>query len=65
VGSRPALLNYKKAAFASQWQVIKLPMVGGSLRVLRLLPPLKLESMILLKVVLNVKNQSITNLPHS
>jgi hypothetical protein len=46
VGSRPALLNYKKAAFDSQWQVIKLPMVGGSLRVLRLLPPLKLVALI-------------------
>ena len=46
-------------------QVIKftscLPMVGGSLRVLRLLPPLKLVAMIdiaeiLLKVALNTKN---------
>ena len=37
-------------------------MVGGSLRVLRLLPPLKLVAMkaeILLKVALNTKNQSI------
>jgi hypothetical protein len=33
-------------------------MVGGSLRVLRLLPPLKLVTMILLKVALNTKNQS-------
>jgi hypothetical protein len=32
-------------------------MVGGSLRVLRLLPPLKLVAMILLKVALNTKNQ--------
>jgi hypothetical protein len=39
-------VNYKKGAFDSQLQVIKLtrylPMVGGSLWVLRLLPPLKL-----------------------
>jgi hypothetical protein len=38
--------EYKKAAFESQWRVIKLPMVGGSLRELRLLPPLKLVAMI-------------------
>jgi hypothetical protein len=41
-------------------QVIKftscLPMVGGSLWVLQLLPPLKLVAMILLKVALNTKN---------
>jgi hypothetical protein len=39
-------VNYKKGAFDSQSQVIKftscLPMVGGSLRVFRLPPPLKL-----------------------
>jgi hypothetical protein len=39
-------VNYKKGALDSQSQVIKLtsclPIVGGSLRVLRLLPPLKL-----------------------
>jgi hypothetical protein len=44
------LSNYKKDALDSQPQVIKstnsLPMVGGSLRVLRLLPPLKLVAMI-------------------
>jgi hypothetical protein len=34
-------------------------MVGGSLRVLQLLPYLKLVTMILLKVALNTKNQSI------
>jgi hypothetical protein len=34
-------------------------MVGGSLRVLQLLPSLKLVTMILLKVALNTKNQSI------
>jgi hypothetical protein len=33
-------------------------MVGGSLWVLRLLPPLKLVAMKLLKVALNTKNQS-------
>jgi hypothetical protein len=53
VGSRPVFLNYKKGALDSQPQVIKftscLPMVGGSLRVLRLLPPLKLVAMIELK----------------
>jgi hypothetical protein len=42
--------TYKKGALDSQPQVIKftrcLPMVGGSLRVLRLLPPLKLVAMI-------------------
>jgi hypothetical protein len=42
--------NYKKGALDSQPQVIKftscLPMVGGSLGVLRLLPPLKLVAMI-------------------
>jgi hypothetical protein len=47
--------------FYSLPQVIKftsyLPMVGGSLWVLRLLPPLKLVAMILLKVALNTKNQ--------
>ena len=32
-------------------------MVGGSLRVLRLLPPLRLVAMILLKVALNTINQ--------
>jgi len=43
----------KNDALDSQPQVIKftscLPMVGGSLRVLRLLPPLKLVAMNLLK----------------
>jgi hypothetical protein len=34
-----------------------LAMVGGSLWVLRLLSPLKLVAMILLKVALNIKNQ--------
>jgi hypothetical protein len=43
-------VNYKKGALDSQPQVIKFticwPMVGGSLRVLQLLPPLKLVAMI-------------------
>jgi hypothetical protein len=42
-------VSYKKGAFDSQPQVIKfsscLPMIGGSLRVLQLLPPLKLITM--------------------
>jgi len=38
---------------------LSLPMVDDSLRALRLLPPLKLVVMILLKVALNTKNQSI------
>jgi hypothetical protein len=42
----PGFINYKKGALDSQPQVIKvtscLPMVGGSLRVLRLLQPLPL-----------------------
>ena len=49
VRSRPALLITKEGALDSQLQVIKLtsclPMVGGFLRVLRLLPPLKLVAM--------------------
>jgi hypothetical protein len=63
----PDFVNYKKGALDSHPQVIKftsyLPMVGGSLRVLRLLPPLKLVAMIWLKVALNTKNQikSINN----
>ena len=52
-GFAPGFVNYKKGALDSQPQVIKftscLPMVGGSLRVLRLLPPIKLGVMILLK----------------
>jgi hypothetical protein len=49
-----------KLTLNSQLQVIKLtsclPMVGGSLRVLRLLPPLKLVAMILLKVAADLKS---------
>jgi hypothetical protein len=46
----PSFVNYKKGALDSQPQVIKftscLPRVGGSLRVLRLPPPLTLVAMI-------------------
>jgi hypothetical protein len=61
---------FKNATFNNiQSQVIKftscLPMVGGSLWVLRLLPPLKLvaiiKAKILLKVALNTINQSINH----
>ena len=49
-GSVTSIVNYKKGALDSQPQVIKLtscvPMVGGSLCVLWLLPPLKLIAMI-------------------
>jgi hypothetical protein len=49
-GFAPGFVNYKKGALDSQSQVIKftscLPIVGGSLRVLRLLPSLKLVAMI-------------------
>ena len=49
-GFAPGFVYYKKGAFDSQPQMIKLtsclPMVGSSLRVLRLLPPLKLVAMI-------------------
>ena len=49
----PGFVNCKKGAHGSQSQVIKftscLPMIGGSLRVLRLLPSLKLVAMILLQ----------------
>jgi hypothetical protein len=52
-GFVPGFENYKKGALDSQPQVIKFtscfPMVGGSLRVLRLPPPLKLIAMIKLK----------------
>jgi hypothetical protein len=46
---RVRFVNYNKGALNSQPQVITftscLPMVGGSLRVLRLLPPLKIVAM--------------------
>jgi len=49
-GFEPGFVNYKKGTLDSQPQVIKftscLPMVGDSLRVLQLLPPLKLVAMI-------------------
>ena len=61
----PGFVNYIKGALDSQPQVIKLTMVGGSLRVLRLLPPLKTGrhdiTEILLKVALNIKNQIKSN----
>ena len=64
-GFAPSFVNYKKGALDSQPQVIKftccLPRVGGSLRVLRLPPPLKLRqniAEILLKVALNTKLHS-------
>jgi hypothetical protein len=37
----PGFANYKKGALDSQPQVISFTMVDGSLRVLRLIPPLK------------------------
>ena len=49
-GFAPSFVNYKKGAINSQSQVIKftscLPRVGGSIRVLRLPPPLKLVAII-------------------
>ena len=49
-GFAPGFVNYKKGALDSQPPVIKftscLPIVGGSLRVLRLLLPQKLVAMI-------------------
>jgi hypothetical protein len=49
-GFAPGFVNYKNGTLDSQPQVIKLtscfPMVGGSLRVFRLPPPLKLVAMI-------------------
>jgi len=61
------------AAGDKVYQLLELPMVGGSLRVLRLLPPLKVVAMIyknvhvaeiLLKVALNTINQSINQLKY-
>jgi hypothetical protein len=49
-GFVPGFVNYKKGALDLQLQMIKftscLPMVGGSLWILQLLPPLKLVTMI-------------------
>jgi hypothetical protein len=60
---RPGFVNYNngctKLAAASDKFTSCLLIVGSSLWVLRLLPPLKLVAMILLKVELNAKNQSI------
>ena len=51
-----------KLIMCTHYFMIKLtscsPMVGGSLRVLRLLPPLKLVALILLKVALNIKKSN-------
>ena len=66
IGTRLRKLR-KNGALDSQPQVIKfLPMVGGSLRVLRLLRPLKVtgrhdKAEILLKVALITKNQNKKN----
>jgi len=53
-GFAPVFVNYKKgctrlAAASDKVYTSCLPMVGGSLRVFRLLPPLKLVSTIQLK----------------
>jgi hypothetical protein len=64
-GFVPGCVDFKTGALDSQLQVIKftscLPMVGGSLWVLRLPPSLKLVAMIIaeifLKVALNTINQ--------
>jgi hypothetical protein len=57
----PGFANYKKGALDSQPQVISFTMVDGSLRVLRLIPPLKTGrhdiAEILLKVALSTINQ--------
>ena len=64
----PGFVNYQKGALDSQPQMIKftscLPKAGGSLRVLRLLPPLQLVAMrciaeILLKVTRSTTNQPL------
>jgi hypothetical protein len=58
---RARLCKLQKGALDPQPQAIKfiscLPMVGDSLPVLRLPPPLKLVAIILLKVALNTINQ--------
>jgi hypothetical protein len=61
-GFTPGFVNDKKLVHSTRSRkVIKftsyLSMAGGSLRVLRLLPPLKLVAEILLKVTLNTNNQ--------
>ena len=58
VRSRPCKLQKGCTRLAYDKFTSCLPMVGGSLRVLRLLPPLKLVATeILLKVALKTKNQ--------
>jgi hypothetical protein len=72
-GFAPGFVNYEKGALDSQPQVIKLtscfPMVGCSLRVLWLLPLLKLVANdiaeILLKEALSTINQIKSNFPFS
>ena len=58
---RAGFVNYKKGVLDSQPQVIKitscLVMVDDCLRVLRLVSPLKLVVIILLKVALSTKDQ--------
>ena len=60
-GFVPGFVNYKKGALDSQLQVIELTsglhMVGGTLPILRLLPPLKLVAMIMLNLALSTINQ--------
>ena len=57
-GFAPGFVNYKKGALDSQPKVIKLisclPMVGGSLWVLRLLPTLKTGRHDIVEILLNV-----------
>ena len=64
---RAVFVNYKKGALDSQPQVIKftgcLPMVGGSLRVFRLPPPLKLVAMIQLNIIeIGVKHNKLNQI---
>ena len=64
-GFAPGFVNYKKGALDSQPQVIKftscLPMVGGSLRVIRLPPPLKLVAIIIAEILLKVALNTINS----
>ena len=67
-GFAPGFVNYKTGALDPQPQVIKftscLPMVGGSLRVFRLLPPLKVVAMILVEVALSTQKNQINYVSH-
>ena len=64
-GFVPSFVNYKKGALDSQPQVIKftscLPMVGGSLWVIRLPPPLKLVAIIIAEILLKVALNTINS----